>query len=397
MANDEESFFNIQGQEISRSLLVQQMIDFYFQKLELGETAVTDFNEGSEIRNLLESIAVDLYDLMEDNYEVSKIAFIQTAYGEWLDTHGANPLINLPRNQGTEAVGVVTFSIPEVTDTDMIIGDGTVIVSEETNLQYVTDGDCVISAGTLSSEVFVSCLTVGSDGNSPSNTLTIIDDNNIDSRVSVTNEESISGGTDYEDDETYRERLLNFVRKDDFGSIGYYQDLGNNIEGVHDVVIDVDAGSFVVVVNGNNKPVEDTVLANVLTEFTDTNNIVLGHQFTVKKATYVNVGLAPAGMHFEVNINTEEAIAEEDIKELLTCIFNGGTTKNNYSFEGLMMGENLLHSTLVNAFTSNFDMITEVSFTNGGQSFEMLGVDNGNKVLKINTDYVTINQNVNEG
>ena len=53
------------------------MIEYYNQKLEIGETKVTDFNEGSEIRNLLESFAVDLYDLMEDNYEATKIAFIK--------------------------------------------------------------------------------------------------------------------------------------------------------------------------------------------------------------------------------------------------------------------------------------------------------------------------------
>ena len=87
----DESFYNIVGNEISRTILVQQMIDYYNEKLEIGETRVTDFNEGSEIRNLLESIAVDLYTLMEDQYELSKIAFITTSDGEWLDLHVANP------------------------------------------------------------------------------------------------------------------------------------------------------------------------------------------------------------------------------------------------------------------------------------------------------------------
>ena len=73
---ENESFYNIIGDEISRESIVERMIDYYNQKLEIGETKITDFNEGSEIRNLLESIAVDLYDLMEDNYEATKIAFI---------------------------------------------------------------------------------------------------------------------------------------------------------------------------------------------------------------------------------------------------------------------------------------------------------------------------------
>ena len=393
MANDEESFYNILGQEISRSLLVQQMINYYNEKLELGETKVTDFNEGSEIRNLLESIAVDLYDLMEDNYEVSKIAFIPTAYGEWLDNHGANPLINLPRNQGTESVGIVTFSIPEVTDTDIVIGDGTVIVSSENNLQYATDGDCIISAGTTSNDVFISCLTVGEDGNAGANTLTIIDDNNIDSRVSVTNEEALAGGTDYEEDDPYRERLLNFIRKDDFGSLGYYEELGANVEGVHDIVI-FQGDPNTIYVNGDNKPIEDYVLANVLTEFTDSANIVLGHNFIVNRVEYVTIGRG-----FVVNINSEQEISNEDINELLTCIFNGGTTKNNYVFEGLNIDDSLSYSTLVNAFESNFDTITSVNFTLNGSTFTELKVSNvalytHNKVLRIDVDSITINQTV---
>ena len=79
MAIEEESFYNIVGEEINRTNLVQQMINYYALKLEVGETRITDFNEGSEIRNLLESIAVDLYYLMEDQNELSKIAFPDTA------------------------------------------------------------------------------------------------------------------------------------------------------------------------------------------------------------------------------------------------------------------------------------------------------------------------------
>ena len=144
--------------------------------------------------------------------------------------------------------------------------------------------------------------------------------------------------------------------------------------------------------NGDNKPVEDYVLANVLTEFTDTSNIVLGHNFVVYSVVYTTIGSG-----FVVNIQTEQEIDEADIKELLICIFNGGTTKNNYVFEGLDIDESLSYDTLVNAFTSNFDMITSVGFTLNGSSFTELKVSNTalyshNKVLRIDTDNITINQ-----
>ena len=389
---NDESFFNILGEEVSRSGIVQKMIDDYFSKLELGETKVTDFNEGSEIRNLLESISIDLYDLLQDNYEVSKIAFIPTSYGEWLDLHGANPLINLPRDEGTEAVGVVTFSIPTAITTDIIIPEETIIVSSETNLEYGTNSETVIIAGTTNADCFISCLTVGNDGNSSANTLTIIDDNNIDSSVSVTNADAVLGGVDAEDDDTYRERLLAFTRKDDFGSIGYYENLGNNIEGVHDVLLtNTNSTPMIVVVNGDDKPVNDELLVNVLTEFTDTNNIVVGHNFSVAKVEYTTIGSG-----FVININTKQEISEENIKELLVAIFDGGTTTNNYEYGGLSIGESLSVNTLISAFENNFDYLNNVNFTYNNSSFSTLDPATTIKVLKVDTDNITINQTVEE-
>ena len=61
MVLGEESFYTIDGAEVNRGTLVQRMIDYYNSKY--PDTQITDFNEGSEIRNLLESIAVDIYHL----------------------------------------------------------------------------------------------------------------------------------------------------------------------------------------------------------------------------------------------------------------------------------------------------------------------------------------------
>ena len=55
MAIADESFYNILGEEISRENILEQMINFYALKLEVGESKVTAFNEGAEIRNLLEA------------------------------------------------------------------------------------------------------------------------------------------------------------------------------------------------------------------------------------------------------------------------------------------------------------------------------------------------------
>ena len=292
MPIENESFYNLIGEQISRESIVEKMIEYYNQKLEIGETRVTDFNEGSEIRNLLEAIAVDLYDLMEDNYEATKIAFISSAYGEWLDLHGENPLINTPRDTGSEAEGIVTFTIPDIRTVDIIIPEETILICEENDLEYITDSEAIIVAGDTSVDVYCTCLTVGEDGNCSANTITVIDDDNIDDTVEVTNSEAFSEGTDYEEDDEYRDRLLTNIRVDNFGSIGYYQDLGDNITGVHDILLVPDNNyTRKILVNGTQKPVSDIVLIEVLKEFTRPENIVLGHSFIVDSPEYIVLNL----------------------------------------------------------------------------------------------------------
>lgn len=332
---ENESFYNLIGDEISRESIVERMINYYKEKLEVGETRVTDFNEGSEIRNLLESIAVDLYDLMEDNYEATKIAFISSAYGEWLDLHGENPLINLPRDAGTEATGFVTFTIPSARTVDTTIPEETLLVCKDNDLEYVTDTEAVIIAGDTSVDVPCTCLTVGTDGNCPANTITTIDEDTVDDTVKVTNNEAFSDGTDYEEDDEYQERLLNAIRVDNFGSIGYYQNLGDNIKGVHDVLLIEDKTyTRKILVNGYDKPVSEEVLMKVSEVFSCPENIVLGHRFTVGIPTYITLNL-------KLDLKVEYEFEDELIIKRLQAFFNGGLTDDGFDFNGLGIGEKL--------------------------------------------------------
>ena len=381
---ENESFYNLIGDEISRESIVEKMIDYYNEKLELGETRVTDFNEGSEIRNLLESIAVDLYDLMEDNYEATKIAFISTAYGEWLDLHGENPLINTPRDTGSEAVGLVTFTIPVVRAMDIIIPEETILVCEENDLEYVTDSEAVIVPGETSVEVYCTCLTVGEDGNCSANTITMIDDDNIDSTVEVTNPEAFSEGSDYEEDDDYRERLLNAIRIDNFGSIGYYQELGNNVEGVHDVLlVDDETYTRKIIVNGDAKPVTEEVLVNVLKEFTRPENIVLGHNFIVDSPDYLVLNL-------QLDLIVEYEFEEDLIINRLHSFFDGGITSDGYDFSGCFIGETLNETYLYSCLESLDGIIRASASISGNQSNLSSLTVNSNEVIKLGD--VLINQ-----
>ena len=382
LAIEEDTFYDIDGYEVSRTNLVQQMIDYYQAKLQAGETRVTDFNEGSEIRNLLESVAVDVYALMEYLNEVTMIAFVETATGEWLDKHGANPFVQLARDPGDYAVGYVTFTIPSVQASDVTIPAGTVVASTENSLQYVTDSDLIISVGDTSVTGTITCLTVGVDGNCGAGTVTVLDDDTlIINGLTVTNSEALSGGVDYEDDDFYRQRLLDFIRKDDFGSLSYYEKLCTDVSGVHDVAFISSTGyTRKVLVNGDVKPTPDTVLADVLEVLSIPDNIVLGHSFTVDKPGYDDVDLV-------VNLTVSEEIDETEITNAVNAVFNGDNL-----IDGLVIDESLTKDMLYGQL-GLIDEIESIQVLYDGSEISTI-TPSSNSVLVL--DDLTINQSVTE-
>ena len=384
MPVEEDTFYDVNGYEVSRTNLVQQMVQYYEEKLEIGETRVSDFNEGSEVRNLLEAIAVDIYNMMEDQNELAKIAFVETAEGEWLDKHGANPFIQLARDEGTEATGFVTFSIPEVMTSDVLIPEGTIIVSTDNSLDYVTESDLIIGVGETSITGSAICLTVGEDGNCPEDTITLIEDDLGVNGITVTNEEQFTNGTDYEEDEEYRERLLAFVRQDDFGSISYYHRICEEVDGVHDVnFIDASGYTKKCLVNGSSKPTSDTVLADVLEVLTISDNVVLGHTFTVDKPSYITVDM-------DVSFTCLDEEYEEDLViNLLKAFFDGGVSLNGPEFDGLSIGESLTQRSLY--ATLELLDVSDIIVSVDGSELDVISVDE-DEVLQLGE--VTLTQNL---
>ena len=380
MALEEVSFYNILGEEVNLTNLVNQMINYYEQKLEVGETRITDFNEGSEIRNLLEAFAVGLYALMEDENDLAKLPFIRISYDMWLDRIGENPFINLPRITGKEATGTVTFTLAEAQASDFIIPAETVLVDSETDIEFITNSDCTIYRGELTGDVSVTCISTGVEGNSEKgnvNTISYLNTGFNFDLLSVTNNESFIGGTDYEDDDDYRERLLNNIRADGFGTIGYYTNLGNNIEGVHDVLL-VDDSNYTkkIIVNGDIKPTPDNVLIEVLKDFTDINNIVLNHRFIVDVPEYTVVNL-------NVNLGVKNEIDESLLLNNLKTFFDGGTSDIHMEYFGLNINETIDKNRLYEIFNV-FDQVSNVNIKLSGENEEIsILTPTENGVLKL--------------
>ena len=379
MAVQDIGFYNVIGEYITRGKLVEQMIGYYNLKFGENETKITDFNEGSEIRNLLEAIAVDHYILMQQINESGNLSFIQTADGFWLDKHGANPFINLPRKEGSESSGELTFTLASASETITMIPAGTIVVSETTGLEFITQGDCVLYPDELSNTINATSISKGEDTNVPANDITIILDLTLPSELSVTNVSAFEGGVDVEDDDVYRERLLAHVRKDDFGSIGYYTQLVSDIEGVHDVAL-VDATGYTkkALINSYVKPVSDNILLEALIKLTNVENIVLGHTFTVDEPTYKTLNL-------DISLDVTSEYSETQLQNILETFINGGESDYIVSFDGYSIGQDLLVNDLKDMFFV-LDRVVNVSVVDSDAGVGLTDiVVSDTEVLKVGT------------
>lgn len=328
------SFYNIFNELISQESILDDLIAYYQTLHEEGKTEVTDFNEGSEVRTLLEVLSHLGYNLLEECNNTLKNHFISTAEGEYLDLLGANPNINLTREQGSTATGLVKFSLvnPDVVHEEILIPAGSTIGNDE--VTYETDVDCIIGKEETFTYVQVTCTVDGVDGNCKAGSINEVNDLNENVSLTVTNEEDFTNGADFEEDEEYRDRLLNFIRADNFGSRGYYENLLLNIPNVHDIKQGEDGYATVdYVLNSNQGSVVDEELVFSAQELlTNSENIVLGHTYEISTASIIPVTVY-------IGINNDCGFSVLDLKDIVTTYFRGGDCANYpFTFDGLDMG-----------------------------------------------------------
>lgn len=381
---DNESFYAIDGTEITHDLIVQRMIELFNQKY--PNTQITDFNEGSEIRNLLESIASAIFHLEMQSTEAQRIGFISTAYGSWLDLHGAD--WNAPRDLGQNSTGTVTFTIPEPVDYNIIIPYGTVLVSNENGAEFTVIQDAELKIGTTSIEATAISNLYGDYTNAPANTITIFRDEKPSPLLSVNNETAFTGGTNREEDVDYRARLLSVKGQDSFGSKDYYNRLATGIDGVHDILITESTNDKTakIIVNGDDKPLTDEVLANVVSEFNDETKIVYNHSFDVVKTEYTTLNL-------EFTVTVVQELAEDSFNSILTNLINGGGYLDT-AYVGLHINQPLMKYELLNCIETLIGVVRVTEITSDGEDLDNVITPDTDTVFKLGT--LTITQEVEE-
>lgn len=166
----------------------------------------TPVEESSQTLKRFEILASELFSISCYADYIFKQAFVQSATGENLDKLGE--LRECCRKSASTSQGELTFSISEVSDTDIIIEKNTVCsVYGKPYLQFATTQQGIIKAGELETTVEAVSLSCGDDYNAKPGTITVMVNAPI-SVTGVTNKERFHGGYSKESDSAYRNRIL---------------------------------------------------------------------------------------------------------------------------------------------------------------------------------------------
>ena len=356
-----DSFYTVNGDEISKESIVAEFINNYTGNL-------TDFNEGSKIRNLIEAFAVYAMGLEERLNDVLYIIDIMNADGEYLDLMASQPGIGMERITGVEATGYVVFSVANALLEELLIPEGTV-VSADNGMDFETITDNILLPGETSMECMVEAIDVGVDGNISANSIvTKVDGYDAVPGFTVSNPYAFSGGLDYEEDDVFRDRILEHMSSFKFGSKPYYiNKLVEEFPEMHDLLFDTTSQSYTAVVTPNiygdsGGVAQATLVTDVMSWLSDPNNVMVNHSFNV---------VAPDAMSTEIYITSAHSLAsrESDIVEVVRKFMIGGSLSfAPIDYPGLNLLETTSPSELKSVLQTVFGdgTIANVSMTRDG-------------------------------
>ena len=233
-------------------------------RLDTDADPILDLREGNFYQMLTEPGVKELariYSSLNDALQQGLVAY---AVGEALDFKAAE--FGLERRQATQAEGEVTFTGTDGT----LIPQGTRVSvpaqsDQQESIRFLTDSDVTIAGGTATVEITAE--EAGVAGNVAAAAIEILEDA-ITGLASVTNTDETTGGSDIEDDDTLRDRiLLEANAPEGSGNVSDYTRWALSRDGVGAVTVvpvwDGPNTVRVVLLDVENNPVGDTIIEDV--------------------------------------------------------------------------------------------------------------------------------------
>lgn len=161
---------------------------------------------------------------------ILKQARPQTATGTYLEYWGE--LKSVYKNAATVSSGYIQVTAAALSPISKGTIFGTPSTAEKESIKFQTLEDVVVD-GTGVATISAECLTAGIIGNVEPNTITILFDSTVTGIKSVTNLEKFTGGTDIEDEEHYRARVIAADQEENLsGADSDYEKWALEVDGV---------------------------------------------------------------------------------------------------------------------------------------------------------------------
>lgn len=240
-------------------------------------------------------------------------SFPQTAQGEYLDYHADTR--GLSRLEGTKATGVLRFSVGSPAAMALTIPAGTVCMTEE-GTAFQTAEDVILQVGVVEADAEAEAVEPGRGGNAASGTITVMTACPVGVTACI-NPAPFSGGSDGENDESLRERILkSYHRLPNGANASWYEQTAMSHEGVAEAQAVGRArgiGTVDVYISAENGAPEESLLEAVRADLQKRREIAVDVQVLAPVEGAANVAAAVAaedGYSFEeVRIRVEQALA----------------------------------------------------------------------------------------
>ncbi|MEC5402404.1 baseplate J/gp47 family protein [Clostridioides difficile] len=278
-----------------------------------------------------------------------KIAFPQTSYGTYLEWFGECK--GVFKNQPTKSIGVITFNGAQGT----IITKGTIVTTIATDEKQSIEFELLETKTIEESEtvdIKAECRVAGTIGNVSERSVSVLL-GSINGIKSVTNKESFKGGTDIEDEEHFRERVLVAEQEDKLsGASSDYIRWAKEVDGVGYAYVVPEwagAGTVKVLILDKNRKAATQELINKVQEYIYPNvedgqnrdgKAPIGAIVTIATPQTLLINVK-ASFVFSNGFSQETVlnILKNKIDKYLDKIDIGGTVSYNaiYSLTGSMM------------------------------------------------------------
>ncbi|UUV13130.1 baseplate J/gp47 family protein [Clostridioides difficile] len=315
-----------------------------------------------------------------------KIAFPQTSYGTYLEWLGECK--GVFKNQPTKSIGVITFTGVQGT----IITKGTIVTTIATDEKQSIEFE-LIETKTIGEnetvDIKAECRIAGTIGNVSKDSISVLL-GSISGIKSVTNKEDFKGGTDIEDEEHFRERVLVAEQEDKLsGASSDYIRWAKEVDGVGYayVVPEWDgAGTVKVLILDKNRKAATQELINKVQEYIYPLNIEEGQN---------RDGKAPIGALVTV-VTPETLLINVKASFIFSNSFNEETVLNNLKtkidkyLDKIDLGGTVSYNA-IQAIVGSMMLTDE-----GIQDFSNLTINDVKENIKLQDQVVGIGEIINE-